>query len=120
MVASASDSVRNVGNLQALREVKQAEEEVREMRAEAEEEAKATIQEAKTKARSLIEEKKREAEAEAESILEAAEEDAEEDAHEIIRQAEKEAAELRDVDEEILADAAQTVVDRFRSELGGA
>ncbi len=120
MVASASDSVRNVGNLQALREVKQAEEEVREMRAEATEEAQATIQEAKRKARSIIQEEKEAAEAEAEEIIKEATDEAETEAHEIIRQAEKEAAELRDVDDDVLTEAAQTVVDRFRSELGGA
>lgn len=120
MVASASDSVRNVGNLQALREVKRAEEEVREMNVEAKEEAQATIQEAKAKARSIIQEKKTEAEAEGETILEEAKEQAEQEAHEIIRQAEKEAAELRDVPDAVLDEAAETVVDRFRSAVGGA
>lgn len=120
MVTPATDSVRNVGNLQALREVKQAEEEVREMRAEAKEEARTTIQDAKTKARSIISEKKQDAEAEAETILQEATDEADGEAHEIIRQAEKEAAELRDVDDAVLSEAADTVLDRFRAELGGA
>lgn len=105
--------------LDAVREVKRAEEEVREKKEKARERAQAILNEARQDAREIIAEAEEEASKEAELIVNEAKEEAQSEADQILADAEERAEELRNVSETRLEEATDAVVERFKDQIGG-
>ncbi len=83
-----SGTPRTLTGMTALREVKNAETEVREKKEEAQEEASTILAEARKEARSVLQDSKEDAESEAERIILDARDEAQEEKENILRDAE--------------------------------
>lgn len=118
--AHGAASSAGIGSLQALKEIKRAEEEVRRLKAAADKRAEETLQAAREDARGIVAEAKKNAQAHADTTVQKAIKLAESEAEGVVKAAEQEAAKLRNVSDATLDESASDVLSSFRDRVGGA